>query len=92
MLDKFSKTLELITSLSFIKTSSFSLQEDGQPILEITTCHKHTEANQAIIKPYKETGTFLMEMFQASYPTRSFKKMTIQDIQATLRLYCLPKI
>ena len=91
MLDEFSNSLEAITSLPLIKTFTISLK-DGQPNLEITTCHKHTEANAARIKPYKEKGTYFLEMFKASYPTRSFKKMTIRDIQATLRLYCLPKL
>jgi hypothetical protein len=91
MLNDFSQTLVSITSMPLIKTFSVSIQ-DGQPILELITLYNTTEANRVHIKPYRETDTYQMEMFRRSYPTRSFKKMTVKDIQATLRLYCLPKI
>ena len=85
------KILEIISPLQLVKSFSVNITEGG-PVLEISTMYKDCEANRILISPDRNTREYQLELFKGEYPQRTFKKMTVQDIQATLRMYCLPKI
>ena len=85
------RALETIKDLQLVKSFSVNITEWGA-VLEIRTLYEDCEANRIIIGPYRNTQLYELQLFKGDYPHRSFKRMTTGDIQATLRLYCLPKI